>query len=159
SKPYRYVPLFAPGTDVPKGAPVDLVNKVRLSYRPLEQLPTSRDRFALSGRIAHRFDATTMRADERLYADTWALFATTTDVRVISDLSSRVQLGPHLRFHAQKAVNFWQRAYVVQLGFDFPALRTGDRELGPLYGITAGGSIHFGLGPSERPSSWLLGVD
>jgi hypothetical protein len=159
SKPYRYVPMFAPGTDVPKGASPDLVSKLRLSYRPLEQLPTSRDRFALSGRIAHRFDQTTFRADERLYADTWALLASTTDVRLVTDFSRRVQLGPHLRFHAQNAVVFWQRAYVVQPGLDFPALRTGDRELGPLWGLTAGGALRLGLGPDERPQKWLFGMD
>jgi hypothetical protein len=159
SKPYRYVPMFAPGTDVPKGASVDQVTRLRVSYRPLEQLPLSRDRFAASARLAHRFDRTTIRAEERLYADTWALFASTTDLRILVDPTQRLELGPHLRLHAQKAVNFWQRAYVVGPGLDFPQLRTGDRELGPLVGLTLGGSLRVGVGPSERPSKWLLGLD
>ena len=89
SKPYRYVPLFAPGTDVPKGASPELVTSLRLSARPLEQLPLSRDRFALSGRIAHRIEPLTLRADERVYADSWAMFASTTDARLLIDVSRR----------------------------------------------------------------------
>jgi len=159
SKPYRYVPMFAPGTNVPKGASVDLVNQLRLSARPLEQLPLSRNRYAVSGRIAHRFQSSTLRADERLYIDTWGLKASTTDARFLIDVSRRVEIGPHIRFHAQTPVTFWQRAYVLQPGFDFPALRTGDRELSPLLTLTGGGSVRVGLGPSASPKSNTLGVD
>jgi hypothetical protein len=159
SKPYRYVPLFAPGVDVPKGASPTLVNQLRLSARALEQLPLSRDRLALSGRIAHRMDPVTLRADERLYGDTWAMVASTTDFRAVFDVSRRVELGPHVRFHAQKAVNFWQRAYVLNPGFDYPALRTGDRELGPLWSATGGGSMRWKVGASEHPESFILGFD
>jgi Protein of unknown function (DUF3570) len=159
SKPYRYVPIFAPGTFVPRGAPPELVTSLRLSARPLEQLPLTRDRFAVSGRIAHRIEPVTLRADERVYADSWAMFASTTDARVIVDVSRRVEVGPHLRFHVQKAVNFWQRAYVMQPGFDFPALRTGDRELGPLWSGTGGGSLRWKVGASEHPETFILGFD
>jgi Protein of unknown function (DUF3570) len=159
SKPYRYVPIFAPGTDVPKGAPPELVASLRTSARPLEQLPLSRDRFALSGRIAHRIEPLTLRADERVYADSWAMFASTTDARLLIDVSRRIEVGPHVRFHVQKAVNFWQRAYVLQPGLDFPALRTGDRELGPLWSATGGGSLRWKVGASEHPESFVLGFD
>ncbi|MEO7111772.1 MAG: DUF3570 domain-containing protein, partial [Polyangiaceae bacterium] len=127
SKPYRYIPLFAQGTNVPLGASLEEVNSVRTSARPLEQLPLSRDRFAGTFFIAHRFSGSTIRADERLYIDTWALKATSTDARYLVDLSRRVETGPHVRFHAQTAVNFWQRAYTLEPGFSYPALRTGDR--------------------------------
>jgi hypothetical protein len=159
SKPYRYVPLFAPGTSVALGASVDDVNRLRVSARPLEQLPLSRDRFALSFRLAHRFSASTLRFDQRLYADTWALAATTSDGRYLIDLGRRVELGPHVRVHAQDAVAFWQRAYVLRPGYDYPALRTGDRELGPLVGVTLGWTFRFGLGGASNPSAWQLGWD
>ena len=160
SKPYRYIPLFAPGTVVPVGAPVDLVTRLRVSARPLEQLPLSRDRFALSFRLAHRFGArATLRADERLYGDTWALLASSTDLRYLVDLSRRVELGPHLRFHAQSAVSFWERAYTYGPGFRYPALRTGDRELGPLLGVTAGGSFRWAIGPAAHRSAWVLDLE
>jgi len=159
SKPYRYVPLFAPGTEVPRGATVDQVTRLRLSARPLEQLPLSRDRFALSARLAHRFDRATLRIDERLYTDSWGLNATTTDARFLVDFGRRVELGPHARFHAQTSVDFWQRGYVLRPGFDFPALRTGDRELGPLFAVTGGARLRLGIGRSAEPKSWILGFD
>jgi hypothetical protein len=159
SKPYRYVPLFAPGAVVPRGASIDLVTQMRLSARALEQLPTERQRYAVSARIGHRWTQATLRIDERGYADSWGLKATTTDARVLFDPAQRVELGPHLRFHAQSAVDFWQRAYVLQPGNDFPALRTGDRELGPLVNVTGGGSIHVLLGELPTPRMWILGLD
>jgi len=159
SKPYRYIPLFSPGTDVPRGAPVDVVNSLRTSVRPLEQLPLSRQRYALTGRLAHRYDRATLRLDERLYVDTWLMKATTTDARYLFDLSRRVELGPHARLHAQTSVNFWQRAYVFGPGSQVPALRAGDRELGPLVSVTGGWTIRVGLGAAASPTSWVLGFD
>jgi hypothetical protein len=159
SKPYRYVPVFAPGTSVPRGASIDLVTSVRLSARPLEQLPLTRDRYSIAGRLAHRFAGATLRLDERGYIDTWGLKASTTDVRLIFDAGRRIEVGPHVRVHTQTSVDFWQRAYVMKPGFDFPALRTGDRELGPLVGLTGGGSLRIGLGPASNPQSSILGFD
>ena len=159
SKPYRYIPVFAPGTSLARGAPVDLVAQQRLSARPLEQLPLTRDRYALSGRLAHRFRRATLRLDERGYVDTWGLKASTTDARLIFDFGRGVEIGPHLRLHAQTSVDFWQRAYVMKPGFDFPALRTGDRELGPLVGVTSGGSLRIGMGPAANRRASVLGFD
>jgi hypothetical protein len=159
SKPYRYVPLFAPGTDVPNGASPDLVNRLRLGARPLEQVPLDRERFVLSARIGHRTTQTTLRADERLYADTWGMKATSTDGRFLVDVGRRVEIGPHVRFHAQTPVTFWQRAYVLRPGFDIPALRTGDRELGPLLNATGGGSLRVHVGSADRPKAYTLGID
>lgn len=159
SKPYRYIPLFAPGTSVPRGAPIDVVNNLRVSERPLEQLPLSRQRYALTGRLAHRYRRATLRLDERLYVDSWLMMATTTDARYLFDLSRRVELGPHARLHAQTAVDFWQLAYFVGPGFQYPALRTGDRELGPLFNVTGGWTVRVGLGTSAAPTSWVLAFD
>jgi hypothetical protein len=159
SKPYRYIPLFSPGTNVPNGASIDLVNSLRTSARPLEQLPLSRDRVAGTFFIAHRFTTSTLRADERLYIDTWATKATSTDARYLVDLSRRVETGPHVRFHAQTSVNFWERAYTLGPGFTYPSLRTGDRELGPLFTVTGGWSLRLGIGSDRNPTSWVLGFD
>lgn len=159
SKPYRYVPMFAPGTSVPLGASTDYVNDHRLSARVLEQLPVQRDRFALTGRFAHRYAASTLRLDERVYIDSWGLKASTSDFRFLFDTSSRFSLGPHLRFHAQSPVVFWQRGYVMGVNSDVPALRTGDRELGPLLNFTLGGSTRWNVGPSGDPRRTILGLD
>jgi hypothetical protein len=159
SKPYRYVPLFAPGASVSQGASVDEVNALRVAARPLEQLPTTRDRYALTLRVAHRFSASTVRVDERLYTDSWSLHASSSDARYLMDLGHRWQLGPHLRFHAQTPVSFWKRAYTLRNGFDIPALRTGDRELGPLLGFTLGVTLRLGLGPARDREAWRIGID
>ncbi len=157
SKPYRYIPLFAPGTFVPRGAPIELVNSLRVSARPLEQLPLSRQRNALTARLSHRFHRATLRLEERLYADSWAMLATTSDVRFLFDLGARVETGPHGRVHVQSAASFWERAYTLGPGFDFPAIRTGDRELGPLFNVTAGWTLDIALGGRTDPHSWVLG--
>jgi hypothetical protein len=159
SKVYRYIPLFAPGTNVPIGASVDEVSRLRASARPLEQLPLSRERYAVSGRLAHRFHASTLRLDERIYIDSWGLKATSTDARLLFELGPRVESGPHVRLHAQSPVSFWQRAYVLEPGFNYPALRTGDRELGPLVNATEGWTIRIAVGGAKHPRSWVLGFD
>jgi hypothetical protein len=158
SKPYRYVPMFAPGTDVPRGASIDLVTQLRLPARVLEQLPTRRDRLALSAGFGHRFRRSTLRMDELLYADTWDLKGSATDARWLFDIGRRVELGPHLRFYGQTSVSFWQRAYTL-VGNAYPALRTGNRELGPLLNFTGGGSMRAAIGRQKDPRAWVLGVD
>jgi Protein of unknown function (DUF3570) len=148
SKPYRYIPIFTPdlAARIPRGASPGAVATLRMQARPLEQLPLARERGAISGRLAWRIGRTTLRLDERLYADTWALWATTTDGRVLVDVSRRVTLWPHLRMHVQSGVSFWRRAYSAPSIEALPALRTGDRELGPLLNLGTGGGIRIALG-------------
>ena len=159
SKPYRYVPLFAPGVVVPVGASIAVVNHLRVSERALEQLPLARDRFALTMRWAHRLLHSTMRFDERAYVDTWGLKSTMTDARWFFDVGPRVEIGPHARFYAQTPVDFWQRAYVLQPSFTYPAIRTGNRELGPLVNVTGGASFLAALGSNLLPRTWMLRMD
>ena len=56
-------------------------------------------------------------------------------------------------------MTFWSKGYVLEPGFDFPANRTGDRELGPLMTATLGGSARVGFGPTYEPMQWALGFD
>jgi hypothetical protein len=163
SKPYRYIPMFTPGVaaQAPVGATIAWVNENRLPERPLEQLPLSRQRFAVTGRLGHRFSTSTLRLEERLYRDSWELVASTTDARWIFDVGRRFTLWPHARLNVQSAVNFWQRAYTsIQEGstgsFNLPEYRTGDRELGPLRTITGGGGARFLLGPNAEPDLWSI---
>jgi hypothetical protein len=87
---------------------------------------------------------------ERLYADTWNLKATTTDLRYLIDVAKDVRVWPHLRFHAQTGANFYQLAYAATQNPDgttsFPVYRTGDRELGALLAGTLGGGIRYDFG-------------
>ena len=150
SKPYRHVPMFseAIAPQIPRGAVKELVGSVRLPVAPFEKLPEDRQRFALLGRWAHRFESSTLRADERLYIDSWGLKASTTDARFLLDLSKAVRVGPHARFNIQGPVDFWQRAYVAKQtseGWELPKYRAGDRELGSLFGVTLGAGARFAL--------------
>jgi len=156
SQPYRYIPMFDPdlvAPFVPNGATVDLVNRSRLPIRPLEQLPTERDRFAVGARFNKRLNNATLRLEQRFYMDTWGLKATSTDSRYMVDLSRHLRVWPHLRFHGQTGVNFYQLAYSAILepggGLVVPLYRTGDRELAPLITATAGGGVRIGLGEPE----------
>jgi hypothetical protein len=165
SKVYRYIPMFSPSVqpDVPLGASAAWVNANRLPERPLEQLPLERHRFALTGRYAHRFDASTVRLEERFYDDDWGLIASSTDARWIFDLGKRFALWPHTRLHVQNAVSFWERAYVSGPGgpngdaFNLPLYRTGDRELGPLWTVVGGGGLKWYLGREAEVRTWQLG--
>jgi hypothetical protein len=151
SKPYRHIPMFAPDVApfVEPGTTIDAVNFFREPERPLEQLPVTRKRFAVAWQIAHRFSSATIRASERLYADTWGTKATTTDAKFYYDIVKEFRIWPHVRFHAQTAADFYELAYVAERtadGVKLPALRTGDRELGPLIGLTGGlgARVEFG---------------
>ncbi len=163
SKPYRYVPMFDPGISgqVPVGATVDLVNRFRLPIRPLEQLPTERNRYALGGRIVKRFGNSTLRVDQRFYTDSWATKASTTDGRYLMDLSRHFRVWPHLRLHAQTGTDFYNRAYTafvdpVTLGLTLPTYRTGDRELAPLFTATAGGGTRIALSSPEASTQFAI---
>ena len=164
SKPYRYVPVFSPSIAplVPAGATVDFVAATRLQARPLEQLPLERARFALTSHTAWRLSGwMTLRFDERGYADSWSQLASTTDGRLFFDLGRRVILWPHLRAHVQNGVSFWQRAYIATGSDHLPALRTGDRELSPLFNLGTGAGLRVALGKSGRVEdlTWTTTMD
>jgi hypothetical protein len=162
SKPYRYIPMFAPDVarTIEKGESINEVNAKRLPERPLEQLPLSRERYALSARFGYRFAHATLRIDERIYTDTWQLHASTSELRYYADLSRRTMIWPHFRFHAQSATYFWRRAYVSEFSASEPWLlpqyRTGDRELGPLSTLGAGVGASFKLGDMDRSPYTLI---
>lgn len=155
SKPYRYIPTFRP-QDVPliqPGLTILAVNEVRSPEKMLEQLPLNRQRYALAARIAHRFTDVTFRAEERLYIDSWGTKATTTDMTLPIDAGDRFRIWPHLRGHFQTGADFWKLAYAATptpQGIQLPALRTGDRELGPLIGLTGGGGMRLALGEQKN---------
>lgn len=158
SKPYRYIPIFTPeaAAKIPRGASPDLVANTRLQARPLEQLPLERERGAITGRLAWRLATSTVRVEERFYADTWGLRATTTDARWLFDVSDRITFWPHLRIHLQNSVDFWQRAYFARDAHDIPALRTGDRELAALSNLGLGGGLRLALGKRGRLDDFVL---
>lgn len=159
-KPYRFLPLFEAGVaaQIPRGASVDFVNRARLPGRSSEHVPGTRQRFALSGRLSHRARASTLLLSERLYADSWALLASTVDVRWVFDVSRRLFLWPHLRSHLQSGASFWQRAYSAEFGdgfYELPQYRTGNRELSPLWSQTVGAGGRYEFGGTD-PETWAV---
>jgi len=160
SKPYRYIPMFAPNVaaSVPVGASLQVVTALRSPGRPLEQLPLERDRFALTAKLARRFRRSTARVEARVYGDSWSLIGFTADGRYLVDLGRRFMIGPHARYYVQSAVSFWKLAYASD-GTSVPALRTGDRELGPLMNLTGGGLARYAFGSMRDPDAWTLGAD
>ena len=165
SKPYRYVPMFDPVSIaplVPVGATVDLVNRTRLPIRPLEQLPTERDRYAIGARYVKRLGSSTLRLEERLYRDTWDIKATSTDARYVIDLSRYFRVWPHGRLHAQTGSNFYQLAYSAQVQQDgsivLPTYRSNDRELSPLITVTGGGGTRIALSSPESKTQYGISL-
>ena len=158
SKPYRYIPVFS--QDIADqinaglaGLTPEAVNTYRLGFRPLEQLPLTRQRYALAARLAHRFTASTLRLEERLYVDSWGLKASTTDGRFIVDATKDLRAWPHVRVHVQEGVDFWKLAYVAKrtpTGLEVPYYRTGDRELGPMFALTLGGGGRLAFGAEKN---------
>lgn len=160
-KPYRFLPIFAPGSEseVPAGASIDRVNALRLPGRISESDPTTRNRFALAGRLAQRLKGSTFVISERLYTDDWGLKASSTDLRMLLDASSRVFLWVHLRGHVQSGASFYRRVYTGVVTGDsltVPRLRTGDRELSPLASGTFGAGMRWFVGSDVRPDAFSL---
>ena len=116
SKPYRHVAMFSQqvvDAGLPRGASPALVAQSRLSIMPFEQLPDTRQRYAVLLRFLHRLEEATIRVSERGYIDSWGQLASSTDVRFLYDAYTaegeggqgggfpRVRLTPHARFHIQ----------------------------------------------------------
>ncbi|WP_394847220.1 DUF3570 domain-containing protein [Pendulispora brunnea] len=164
SKIYRYVPMFSPSVagKVTPGIPAEIVNANRLAYRPQEQLPVERDRYAGALRFVHRFTTATLRLEERLYYDTWSIKATTTDFRYMQDIGKHLRVWPHLHFHAQTGASFWRLAYAAVTKDDgsivIPTYRTGNRELSPFMSATVGFGTRLALGDTEAPTQYAITV-
>lgn len=161
SKPYRHVPMFSPDIarqieNKGRGGTIRLSDANRLQFRPLEQLPTERDRYAVAARFLKRLGTNTLRLDERLYTDTWGIMASTTDFRFMMDLNERLRVWPHGRFNIQKGADFHKLVYTATVGADgsvqLPLYRTGDRENSPMMSITGGGGMRYGIGNLKAES-------
>lgn len=163
AKPYRYVPTFTAqtATTLPNGASIEHVNSVRVGQNPAERLPLQRGRYALTARYSHRTGHATLRAEERVYVDSWGLLASSSDLRYAFDFSDHFELAPSLRLHAQKGATFWRRAYVARSDgerIELPDLRTGDRELGPLWTLSLGADLRWNFQTAADSPSIRLRV-
>jgi len=158
SKPYRFLPLFSASVapHVQPGASIEEVNALRLPGRTKERVPSERARIALSARFAKRYRNTTWTVFERLYADDWGMWGTTSELRYLRSWSSHFEWWLQARGHAQTAVWFWKRAYVAQFSdgsLTVPEYRSGDRELSPLLSLTASAGVRWLLAPDALQSA------
>lgn len=161
-KPYRFLPLFDAATAalMEPGESIESVNALRLPGRIAERVPDTRRRFTLTADWARRGARHTLRANERLYADSWGLYASTIDLSWLWDVSSRLTLEPRARFHVQSSVDFWQRAYAAELGgaeLTVPSLRSGDRELSSLWTGSLGVGSEWRTQPIHG-QGWTFGA-
>lgn len=134
-KPYRYVPLFDPGTLATLEADGmtldgDNFSSYRLPERPPEEVPNRRLRhaFALRG-VRYVPDLGAIQADYRFYVDSWGMQAHTVDGTLRLPMG-RFRLDLEDRLHWQGPVDFWRRVYTVDGAGEVPRWRTVDRDLG-----------------------------
>ncbi len=168
SKPYRFVPLFSAETagkinanpgkyEALKTADLDAQ---RLPFRALDQLPTTRDRFAVAARVLWRMGDSTLRLEERVYTDSWGLRASTTDARFMVDASKTLRLWPHVRFHTQEKADFYRMAYTGSVNAQglvtLPTYRSTDRELGEMWTGTFGVGGRLGLGNPDGETRYAI---
>ena len=100
-RPYRYIPLFAPGpgTNLSAGAPA--AGQRAAPGRAARSTASERDRYAPDRTHRRRVGRASLRLDERLYTDSWGLWASTDAPR--DGAGRRWLLWPHLRFHSQSS--------------------------------------------------------
>ena len=169
SKPYRFVPMFSPGTaakinanpskyEALKTADLDAQ---RLAFRALDQLPTERDRFALAARLLWRVGDSTLRLEQRVYQDSWGLQASTTDARFMGGHQQDVPSVAARPFsHAGAKPDFYKMAYAGQVNAQglvvLPTYRSTDRELGDMWTGTGGLGARMGLGNPEAETRYAL---
>lgn len=144
-KPYRSVPLFSESdlqalSDVNTTLDLDNFDDHRLPYKPAEEVPGRRYRHALAGRLLRFVDAldASVRADYRLYGDSWGVWGHTAEVALAKAVGLGIQLDSWARFHYQNGADFWRREYVVSQVDSIPSLRTMDRSLSPYWQGTWG---------------------
>jgi hypothetical protein len=87
--------------------------------------------------------------------------ASTTESQFLIDATERLRIWPAARFHIQGGASFWKLAYAAvpskkDESFSVPAVRTGDRELGPLYGLTLGGGARYAFGEKKN---WAVSLN
>ena len=164
-RPVQAVPLHPDvladvAPTVPKGASIAWVNANSASPSgPSSSCRSRASRSALTGRYAHRFDASTLRLEERLYDDSWGL-ARLDDRRAL-DLRSREALRALAARALPRADSGELLAARLRLGArrrpgTCRSTGTGDRELGPLW-TTEGGLASSGTSAATaEPRTWAL---
>jgi hypothetical protein len=149
-KPYRSVPIFSEMdlqalADLGTTLNLENFDEYRLPFKPAEEVPGQRYRHALAGRVLRFVDAidASLRADYRLYGDSWGVWGHTAELALAKRLGKQFQLDSWTRFHYQNGADFWRRAYGVTQADAIPSLRTMDRSLSPYWQSTLGSRLQW----------------
>ena len=155
SKPYRYIPMFAP--DIASRDPVGRDDRPREPVPPADAPARAAPDVARSLRARpaprqalHRMNNATLRLDQRVYYDTWGTKASThrralrAGRRQAASASGRTCASTRRR--ARASTSSRTRPSLNSDGsITVPLFRSDDRELGPLITLTGGGGLRFGL--------------
>lgn len=136
-KPYRYVPLFAPGT--PRQT-FDTFDAARLPTRVPESVPDLRVGNALGLRWVQYLEpiSGSLRLDYQLYLDDWGLSSHIVHAALRVQATDAFEIGGYARFYGQTAASFWRRQYEVASPNESPQWRSLDRDLSPYVSVTGG---------------------
>lgn len=144
--PYRFVRLY----DLAGGPHVTAVT---------EHAPDKRLRHSAVARLRTRITRSLFgQLGYRLYVDSWGMTAHTVTGRAIFGITADLTLTAEVRGHIQDAVSFYRVKYTTFPSA--PALRTADKELGPMW--TALGGLHLDWAAITTAASTLrvgLGAD
>ncbi|MBK9265254.1 MAG: DUF3570 domain-containing protein [Polyangiaceae bacterium] len=134
SSPYRYVPIYHPGSNYAIGGVP-------------ESVPTERTRHAIAAGLRRAFGSHWFgSARLRLYADTWGIASFTNEFEVQRSLfGSRILLGLRGRIYGQSSATF--HAYRYELRDDaLPKFRDADKMLSSGFSFLGGPRIDASFG-------------
>ena len=120
-----------------------------------EELPDTRTRGALFGRIRHSLKpGSSVELGGRLYADSWGVTSVSLEPRYYRAISDRVRMRLGYRFYTQTEADDFGEEFLAS--DPTPDERTQDSDLADFYSNTFGTRFDWGTSSS---SSWSLGLD
>jgi Protein of unknown function (DUF3570) len=128
---------------------------------PQERLPLLRQRYALYARALYALPNVRASAHvtERLYQDSWAVQATTTELLLNKYFGQSFLLTLRGRFHDQRGASFYRDAQGYRNLGPGGQYWTGDRELSPMSNYLAGGKLALLRRPEQERSSWFTDME
>ena len=120
-----------------------------------EELPGSRTRSALYGRVRHLLEpGRSVELGGRLYADSWGVESLAVHPRLYQSLGDEVLLRLGYRYYAQSAADDYDGEFLA--ADPTPRHRTQDSALAQFHSNTLGARIDWSISPS---SSWNVGLN
>jgi hypothetical protein len=139
TEPYKVISLMDPVTG-------------NLLGHLTESRPSSRDRRAVLASSVYHLTENILYLEYRYYWDDWGVRSHTADASYRVELPGGQHMLPHVRLYAQTAADFYQPG--LDPNAPLPAFASADYRLGPLNGVTFGGTYGFHLPGS--PGEWSI---